>query len=95
MVKLGATPRKAKGHGNFHGLLVYTIKMVEIAQAGALYKIGDVVIQSCMYVCVPCGYVQYFEVGNFFTTCEACFAGTDLGPVGYQDSASEFWQLVG
>ena len=58
------------------------------------YKIGDVVPQSGMYICVPCGYAQHFEVGSTFTTCEACFAGTTDGPDGYQDSENEFWQLL-
>ncbi|MBI2052764.1 MAG: hypothetical protein HYT34_00785 [Candidatus Ryanbacteria bacterium] len=60
-----------------------------------LSKIGDLVARSGMYVCVPCGYVQYFERGTFFTTCIACFAGTDLGPEGFQDASSEFWQFLG
>lgn len=59
------------------------------------YKIGDVIPQTGEYVCVPCGYVQYFEAGNLFTTCDACFAGTDLGPVEYKDSQSEFWKFIG
>ena len=60
-----------------------------------LFKIGDAVPQSGNYVCVPCGYVQYFAVGEAFTTCQACFAGTELGPEGFQDPETEFWQLLG
>ena len=59
-----------------------------------LYKIGDVVTQSGDYVCVPCGFVQHFGAGNFFTTCDACFAGTELGPENFQEATSEFWQFL-
>ena len=59
-----------------------------------LYKIGDVVPESGSYLCVPCGYIQHFEVGGVFTTCEACLAGTENGPEGYQDPEGEFWQLL-
>ncbi len=60
-----------------------------------LYKIGDAVPKKGTYICVPCGYTQLFEEGEFFTTCEACFAGTDLGPVGYQTPDVEFWEFLG
>lgn len=60
-----------------------------------LYKIGDRVLQSGMYVCVPCGFMQYFEAGTKFRTCEACLAGTENGPAGYQNEEAEFWQFVG
>jgi len=59
-----------------------------------LHKIGDKVPATGNYVCVPCGYMQYFKEGDFFTTCEACYAGTDLGPENYQESDAEFWQLA-
>lgn len=67
--------------------------VVEIASK--LYGIGNAVPQSGMYVCVPCGYMQYFSAGENFTTCTACFAGTADGPVGYQEEESEFWSFVG
>lgn len=60
-----------------------------------LYKIGNAVPQSGMYVCVPCGYIQNFEAGSAFTTCDACFAGTDIGPEGYKEPEVEFWQYIG
>ncbi len=60
-----------------------------------LFGIGDHVTQSGMYMCVPCGYVQYFEAGSEFTTCDACLAGTENGPPGYQEPESEFWQFIG
>ncbi len=60
-----------------------------------LYKIGDIVPEHGMYMCVPCGYVQEFLKGDQFTTCELCFAGTIDGPEEYTDSESEFWELLG
>jgi len=60
----------------------------------SLYKIGDKVSESGTYLCVPCGYTQYFEADTKFTTCDACYAGTDLGPEGYKKSENEFWQLL-
>lgn len=59
-----------------------------------LYKIGDVVPVQGAYVCVPCGYVQMFEQGELFITCEACLAGTQDGPLDYQDPEVEFWELM-
>jgi hypothetical protein len=58
-----------------------------------LYKIGDVVPVYGAYICIPCGYIQEFNAGDLFITCEACLAGTPDGPEGYQDLESEFWQL--
>jgi hypothetical protein len=69
--------------------------MIVVPVTAKLYKIGDAVLQSGMYICVPCGYVQNFEAGSVFTTCEACLAGTSDGPPGYQDGQSEFWQYAG
>lgn len=63
--------------------------------ADSLYKIGDKVLASGNYLCVPCGYLQYFQEGEFFTTCEACYAGTDLGPEDFREPDAEFWQFVG
>ncbi len=68
--------------------------MLATIDAKLLYKIGDPVPESGDYVCVPCGYVQYFEAGVTFTTCEACYAGTDIGPEGYTEPEAEFWELV-
>lgn len=59
------------------------------------YAIGEVVLESGMYRCVPCGYFQRFEAGAVFETCEACYAGTEIGPAGYQEPEAEFWGFVG
>ena len=59
-----------------------------------LYKIGDMIPQSGNYICVPCGYVQYFLMGEQFTTCDACLAGTNDGPEGYKETEAEFWQFI-
>ena len=58
------------------------------------YKIGDLVPTSGAYLCVPCGYVQEFEEGTRFITCEACFAGTPDGPEESQDPNDEFWEFL-
>jgi hypothetical protein len=60
-----------------------------------LHKIGDVVPQSGMYLCVPCGFVQEFKEGEQFTECLACLAGTPYGPEGYQHPDAEFWEFIG
>jgi hypothetical protein len=60
----------------------------------SLFKIGDVVPESGEYICVPCGFVQRFEAGKQFTTCEACYAGTDIGPDGYTEPDAEFWEKL-
>lgn len=60
-----------------------------------LYQKGDVVTQSGRYLCVPCGYIQYFEAGACFTECAACLAGTEFGPEGYRENEKEFWQFLG
>lgn len=60
-----------------------------------LFKKGDEVLESGSYLCVPCGYVQYFEAGAEFTECVACLAGTALGPEGYRENEEEFWQYLG
>lgn len=59
-----------------------------------IYAIGNTVPLSGMYICVPCGYVQQFQAGDLFTTCDACLAGTEYGPEAYQSEEVEFWQLI-
>jgi hypothetical protein len=59
------------------------------------YKKGDLVAVSGNYVCIPCGYVQYFTAGDRFIECLACLAGTPDGPIGYREDEEEFWELVG
>lgn len=59
-----------------------------------LFKIGDVIPKTGQYLCVPCGFVQFFTEGALFTTCEACFAGTSNGPDSFTDAEDEFWQFV-
>ncbi len=63
-------------------------------ESDTLYKIGDIIPTSGMYLCVPCGYVQPFTAGERFLTCEACLAGTPEGPMDYQESDAEFWQFL-
>ena len=63
--------------------------------ATRLYKIGDLVLQSGVYMCVPCGYTQFLDAGERLITCLACFAGTADGPEEYRDAESEFWQFIG
>lgn len=60
-----------------------------------LFRKGDVVPVNGSYVCVPCGYVQYFEGGTVFSECVACLAGTAYGPEGYREGEQEFWQFLG
>lgn len=69
---------------------IFTISITGVT----LYKIGAVVPKTGMYVCVPCGYVQQFIEGEKFLTCEACLAGTENGPEGYQEAESEFWEFI-
>jgi hypothetical protein len=63
-------------------------------ESATRYKIGDIVPVSGAYLCIPCGYVQEFDKGTLFITCEACFAGTSNGPEGYQEVEAEFWELL-
>lgn len=63
--------------------------------AAKVFKIGDSVPEGGAYLCVPCGFIQNFKAGEFFTPCVACLAGTADGPEGYQDEESEFWQFIG
>ncbi len=68
--------------------------MSRVVTAETLYKIGDIAPVRGMYMCVPCGYVQEFNGGDIFTTCELCLAGTIDGPEEYQEADVEFWHLL-
>lgn len=57
-----------------------------------LYKIGDLVPEDGMYLCVPCGFVEEFRAGEEFPTCRACYAGTPDGPEDYTDPHVDFWE---
>lgn len=39
---------------------------------GILYKIGQRVTISGLYVCVPCGYKRRLRVGDVFPACMGC-----------------------
>lgn len=67
---------------------------METLVATKLYAVADVIPVSGDYLCVPCGYLQYFEAGERFTPCLACLAGTSDGPSGYQSVEDEFWQFI-
>lgn len=54
------------------------------------YAKSDIAPVSGMYVCLPCGFTQYFEAGSRFTECLACLAGTPFGPEGYREDEQEF-----
>ena len=58
------------------------------------FNIGDAVPQTGWYLCIPCGYMQEFTEGDQFTPCDACQAGTSLGPDGFQEDEEDFWELV-
>lgn len=58
------------------------------------YAVRDTVPVSGDYLCLPCGYIQFFEAGDQFTECLACLAGTAMGPLGYQNEADDFWQPI-
>lgn len=60
-----------------------------------LFRKGDPVPVSGIYVCVPCGFIQYFTAGTLFKECLACLAGTLDGPEGYRENEQEFWQFIG
>lgn len=74
-------------------MITDNIVQVEYA-AVAQYAIGARVPRTGLYVCVPCGYVEQFQEGELFPTCEACLAGTENGPEGYQEEEAEFWEFV-
>lgn len=67
---------------------------MQAVTSAKLYALHDVAPVSGNYLCVPCGYIQYFEAGARFTECLACFAGTSFGPTGFQNETDEFWRLV-
>ncbi|MBD3251333.1 hypothetical protein GF380_02645 [Candidatus Uhrbacteria bacterium] len=58
------------------------------------YNVGDMVPFTGAYLCIPCGYVQVFEQGEAFVPCDACQAGTSLGPEGFQDHEEDFWERM-
>jgi len=39
---------------------------------GIVYKVGEKVQISGLYVCVPCGYKRSFVVGNILPQCISC-----------------------
>ncbi len=65
-----------------------------VDSTNTIFSVGEKVPFSGRYVCVPCGYTQYFEKGDMFTICEVCLAGTPDGPTGYESADSEFWEYV-
>jgi hypothetical protein len=66
----------------------------QVLRTQTSYALNDTVPISGNYLCVPCGYVQYFEAGARFTECLACLAGTAYGPEGYQTPEDDFWQIL-
>ncbi len=60
----------------------------------SLYKNGEQVPTSGTYQCIACGNRAYFIKGDIFRDCEVCFAGTDDGPSGFDNTDKEFWKLI-
>jgi len=48
-----------------------------------IYNKGDTVPENGIYVCVPCGYKKELKVGNIFSECTSCLAGTEEGDEEY------------
>ncbi len=73
---------------------VVSKKVITDISTDELFAIGELVPVSGLYVCVPCGYTKQFTAGELFPTCDACLAGTEYGPEGYQEEEVEFWSLI-
>lgn len=37
------------------------------------YKMGSIVPEDGLYICVPCGYKKYLKAGRRFKSCLKCF----------------------
>jgi hypothetical protein len=56
-----------------------------------LYKWGQVVPETGDYLCIDCGYIGSFEVGDIFPVCEVCLSGEPAGPT---SSDGAYWEKV-
>jgi len=52
-----------------------------------LYNKGTLVPEDGEYMCIDCGYSQFFKKGEVFPVCPVCLAGEE-------DSEYEFWKKV-
>ncbi|MGL4758363.1 MAG: FAD-binding oxidoreductase [Patescibacteria group bacterium] len=68
---------------NIH-LEYFTIRQGENEK---LFTAKDVVSISGEYLCIDCGYIKYFEVGQVFGSCPMCLSGE-------ADDNHEFWKKV-
>jgi len=55
------------------------------------YKWGQLVPETCEYLCIDCGFIIEFKEGQVFPICEVCFSGEPTGPQG-PDGA--YWEKV-
>ena len=74
--------------------VVSTTTVVIDVPIGDVFAIGELVPISGLYACLPCGYTQQFYAGYLFPTCDACLAGTNLGPEGFQEPEAEFCSFI-
>lgn len=57
------------------------------------YNKGDLVPESGVYVCVPCGFKRELHGGEQFPECISCFSGTEEGDEQYVEGL-EMWEKV-
>jgi hypothetical protein len=53
---------------------------------------GQIVTESGDYLCIDCGFIESFEVGEIFPVCEVCLSG-DPSAVDAKE-AEGYWELV-
>jgi hypothetical protein len=57
------------------------------------WRFGQVVTQAGEYLCVDCGYIETFKIGDIFPICEVCLSGDPEGPT--DGPHQGYWEFLG
>ena len=57
-----------------------------------LWRFGQRVTKAGEYLCVDCGYIDSFDVGDIFPVCEVCLSGDPDGPTDGPEQG--YWEYL-
>jgi hypothetical protein len=57
-----------------------------------LWRFGQNVMTAGEYLCVDCGYIETFKVGDVFPVCEVCLSGDPEGPTDGPEQG--YWEYL-
>lgn len=61
---------------------------------GGYYKWGQIVPETCEYLCIDCGFIETFEALTVFPVCEVCLSGDPATDESYSGPQKGYWEKI-